>query len=84
MSIIATGPTLFIFIIALIHILSLRISEKLHSHSAKVIENVHAIFNRTNKLGELSSSHFLTGFVNVSGRSLEDIANHLRCQSRSS
>ena len=75
---IETEPNLFIFILALRHVLSLRIAEKLHSHSGEVIGNVHAIFNRTNKLGNLSSSHFLIAFANLSGWSLEATANHLR------
>ena len=81
MSIIATEPNLSIFILALSQVLSLRIAEK---HSSEVIRNVHAIFNRTNKLGNLSSSHFLIAFANVSDQSLEATANHLRCQNRSS
>ena len=50
----------------------------------EVIGNVHAIFNRTNKLGNLSSSHFVIAFANVSGQSLEATANQLRCHGRSS
>ena len=84
MFIIATEPNLSIFILALSHVLSLRIAEKLRSHSAEVIGNVHAIFNRTNKLGNLFSSLFVIAFANVSDRSLEATANHLRYQSRNS
>ena len=84
MFIIATEPNLSIFIFALSHVLSLRIAKKLRSHSAEVIGNVHAILNRTNKLGNLFPSHFVIAFANVSGRSLETTANHLRYQSRSS
>ena len=79
-----TESNLSIFILALRHALSLHIAEKLHSHSAEVIGNAHAIFSRTNKLGNLSSSHFLIAFANLSGRSLTATANHLRHQSRSS
>ena len=57
MFIIVTEPNLFIFILALSHVLSLRIGEKLRSHYAEVIGNVHAIFNRTNKLENLFSLH---------------------------
>ena len=84
MFIITTEPNLSFFILALSQVLSLRIAEKLHSHSAEVIGNVHAIFNRTNKLGNLSSSHFVIAFANVSGRSLEATANQLRYHGRSS
>ena len=84
MFIIATEPNLSIFIFALSHVLSLRIAKKLRSHSAEVIGNVHAILNRTNKLGNLFPSHFVIAFANVSGRSLETTANQLRYQSRSS
>ena len=81
MSIITTEPNLSIFMLALSQVLSLRVAEK---HSSEVIGNVHAIFNGTNMLGNLSWSHFLIAFGNVSGRSLEATANHLRCQNRSS
>ena len=79
MFIVATEPNLSIFILALSHVLSLRIAKKLRSHSAEVIGNVHAIFNRTNKLGTLFSSHFVIAFANVSGQSLKATTNHLRC-----
>ena len=82
MFIIATEPNLSIFILALSHVLSLRIAEKLRLHSAKVIGNVHAIFNSTNKLENPFSSHFVIAFANVSGQSLEATTNHLRCQSK--
>ena len=84
MFIIETELNLSIFILALRYFLSLRIAEKLHSHSAEVIGNMHAVFNRTNKLGNLSSSHFLIAFANLSGWSLEATTNHLHYQSRSS
>ena len=84
MFIIVTEPNLFIFILALSHVLSLRIGEKLRSHYAEVIGNVHAIFNRTNKLGNLFSSHFVIAFAKASGQPLEATANHLHCQSRTS
>ena len=54
MSVIATEPNLSIFILGLSQVLSLRIEEKLRSRSAEVIGIVHAIFNRTKKLGNLS------------------------------
>ena len=84
MPIIATEPSLSIFILALSQVLSLPIAEKLRSHSAEVIGSVHAIFNRTNKLGNLSASHYLIALANLSGQSLEATANHLRGQSRCS
>ena len=84
MSIIATEPNLTIFLLDPSQVLSLYIAEKLHSHSAEVIGTVHGIFNRTNKLGNFSSSHFLIALANVSGQSLEITTNHFRCQSRSS
>ena len=84
MLIIATEPNLSIFILPLSYVLSLLIAEKLHLHSAEVIGNAHAIFNRTNKLGDIFSSHFVIAFADVSGRSLEATANLLHCQSRSS
>ena len=77
--VIATEPNLSIFILAHSHVLSLCIAEKLRSHSAEVIGNIHAIFKRTNKLGNLFSSHFVIAFANVSGQSLKATANHLRC-----
>ena len=52
---------------ALSQVLSLRIAKKQRSHSAEVIGNEHAIFNSTNNLGNLSLSHFLIAFVNLSG-----------------
>ena len=64
--IIATEPYLSVFILALSQVLSLHIAEKLRSYSAEVIENAHAIFNRTNKLENLSASHFLIDFATVS------------------
>ena len=83
MSIIATEPNLSIFIFTLGQVLSVRTAEKLRSHSTKVIENVHVIFN-TKKLESLSSSYFLIALAKVPGRSLESTTNHLRYQSRSS
>ena len=78
MFIIATEPNFSIFIIALNQVLSLPIAEKLRLHSVEVTGNKRAIFNGANKLGSLSSSHFVTAFANVSGRSLKATANHLR------
>ena len=82
MPIIATEPNHSISLFVLSQVLSLRIAEKLLSHSAEIMENVHVIFNRTNTLGNLSSSHFLIAYI--SGRSLEATINYLRCQSRCS
>ena len=47
------------------------------------IRECTCFFNRTNSLGNLSSSHFIIAFANVSGRSLEATNSHLHCQSRS-
>ena len=82
MPIIATEPNHSISLFVLSQVLSLRIAEKLLSHSAEIMENVHVIFNRTNTLGNLSSLHFLIAYI--SGRSLEATINYLRCQSRCS
>lgn len=68
MPIIATEPSLSIFILALSQVLSLPIAEKLHSHSAEVIGNVHD-FQQNQQVRESFLNAFLNVFANVSDRS---------------
>ena len=68
MSIIATTSNLFILIFTLSEVLGLRMTEKLHSHSAKVIGNVHD-FQQNQQVRESFLNAFLHVFANVSDRS---------------
>ena len=68
MSIIATTSNLSILIFTLSEVLGLRMTEKLHSHSAEVIGNVHD-FQQNQQVRESFLNAFLNVFANVSDRS---------------